>query len=151
MANPKAQFGGEELFQATPERLYAQLTDLDGMMKTLPDVVSAERLDEHSLRAVVRPGFSFLRGTMRVMISLADLQPPTAAAMNVTAEGIGVSMRVASTLGIAAEGTGSKLTWEARIEEIKGLAAALSPGLIKAAADQVIRNAWQQVRAQLGE
>ena len=33
----------------------------------------------------------------------------------------------------------------------KGLAAALSPGLIKAAADQVIRHAWQQVRTQLGE
>ncbi len=85
------------------------------------------------------------------MISLADLAPPTAAGMNVAAEGIGVSMRVASTLRIAPEGTGSKLTWEARLEEVKGLAAALSPGLIKAAADQVIRQAWQQVRMQLGE
>ena len=56
---------------------------------------------------------------MRLMISLADLQPPTAATMNVAAEGIGVSMRVASKLRIAAEGTGSKLTWEAQIEEIK--------------------------------
>jgi carbon monoxide dehydrogenase subunit G len=151
MANPKAVFGGEEHFQATPERLYAQLTDLDGMTKILPDVVSAERVDDQSLRAVVRPGFSFLRGTMRLLISLADPQPPTSATMNVAAEGIGVSMRVASTLNIAPEGAGSKLTWEARIEELKGLAAALSPGLIKAAADQVIRHAWTQVRAELGE
>jgi carbon monoxide dehydrogenase subunit G len=151
MTNPAPQFGGEETFQASPERLYNQLTDLDGMMKTLPDVVSAERIDDRSLRAVVRPGFSFLRGSMRLVISLADLAPPTAAAMNVAAEGIGVSMRVASTLRISAEGTGSKLAWEARIEEMKGLAAALSPGLVKAAADQVIRHAWTQVRKQLGE
>ncbi|HVU88557.1 MAG TPA: SRPBCC domain-containing protein [Pirellulales bacterium] len=151
MPSPKAVFGGEEMFRASPERLYAQLTDLDRMAKMLPDVVSTERVDDHSLRAVVRPGFSFLRGTMRLFIALADLAPPTAAGMNVTAEGIGVSMRVASTLRIAAEGAGSKLTWEARLEEVKGLAAALSPGLIKAAADQVIRHAWQQVRAELGE
>ncbi len=62
MAGPKAVFGGEETFRATPERLYAQLTDLDGMAKMLPDVVSSERLDDHSLRAVVRPGFSFCAG-----------------------------------------------------------------------------------------
>jgi carbon monoxide dehydrogenase subunit G len=151
MTSPAAQFGGEELFQAAPDRLYAQLTDLEAMTRTIPDLVSSERVDDRSMRCVVRPGFSFLRGTLKLSISLDDLQPPSEARMYIAAHGIGVSMRIASRLRIAADGAGSKLTWEAQIEEIRGLAAALSPGLIKAAADQVIRHAWTQVRQQLGE
>jgi len=151
MPSPAAQFGGEELFRAAPERLYAQLTDLEAMMRTIPDLVSSERVDDRSMRCVVRPGFSFLRGTLKLVISLDDLQPPTAASMHIAAQGIGVSMRVASKLRIAADAGGSKLAWAAQVEEIKGLAAALSPALIKAAADQVIRHAWTQVRAQMGE
>jgi len=151
MATQPVQFGGDETFRATPERLYALLTDLDAMARTIPDLVSSERVDAQTLRCVVRPGFSFLRGTLKLTISLADLAAPEQAAMNVAAQGIGVSMRIASTLRIAAADAGSKLTWDARLEEVKGLAAALSPGLIKAAADQVIRHAWTQVRQQLGE
>ena len=151
MSNEPSEFGGEEHFQATPERLYAQLTDLDAMTRTIPDLLSAERAEDGSLQCVVRPGFSFLRGTLKLTIGLADLQPPSHAAMRVAAQGIGVSMRILSHLNIAADGDGSKLVWDARLEERKGLAAALSPGLIKAAADQVIRHAWAQVRGQLGE
>ena len=150
MSNP-AQFGGEEHFQASPDRVYGLLTNLEAMTATIPDLLSSERVDEHTLRCVVRPGFSFLRGTLKLAISLADLQPSERAAMNVSAQGIGVSMRIASDLHIEAEGSGSKLAWQARFEEIKGLAAALSPGLLKAAADQVVRHAWGAVRKQLGE
>ena len=87
IAGQGAQFGGEEHFQASPERLYAQLTDLDAMTRTIPDLVSAEPIDERSLRCVVRPGFSFLRGSLRLVISLADLKPPEEATMKIDAAG----------------------------------------------------------------
>ena len=38
---------------------------------------------------------------------------------------------------------------DARVDELKGLISAVSPGLIKAAADQVIRHAWTAVRKAL--
>jgi carbon monoxide dehydrogenase subunit G len=145
------EFGGEETFRAAPEALYALLTNLDAMAVTIPDLVSAERVDERTLKCVVRPGFSFLRGTMKLAIALGDTTPLERATMNVTAQGIGVGMNVISRLAIAPEGTGSKLTWSAEVAELKGLIAAVSPGLISAAADQVIRHAWSQVREQLGE
>jgi carbon monoxide dehydrogenase subunit G len=151
MASTATQFGGEEHFRAPPVRVYALLTTLDAMTATIPDLVSSERVDERTLRCVVRPGFSFLRGTLKLTIGLGDLQPPERAAMNVTAQGIGVSMRIASDLRIEPDADGSKLSWQARFEEIRGLAAALSPGLLKAAADQVVRHAWTAVRKQLGE
>ena len=150
MAAP-IEFGGEEHFRASPEKLYGLLTNLDALAATIPDLVSSERADERTLKCVVRPGFSFLRGTMKLAISLGETSPPECATMSVAAQGIGVGMNVISQLAIAADGDGSKLTWSANVAELKGLIAAVSPGLISAAADQVIRHAWTQVRKQLGE
>lgn len=151
MAKEPIEFGGEEHFAASQERVFAHLTDLDAMAASIPDLVSSERVDSRTLKCVVRPGFSFLRGTMRLTISLGDCQRPAAATMNVEAQGIGLSMGVVSQLRIAAAGDGSCLEWTARIERLEGLVSAVSPGLIRAAADQVIRHAWSQVRNQLGE
>ena len=151
MAAPAIEFGGEEHFQASPRRLYELLTNLDAMAGTIPDLVSSERVDERTLRCVVRPGFSFLRGTMKLAIELADLQPFERASMGITAQGIGASMQVHSNLAISPAAAGSKLEWTAQIDQRRGLVSALSPALIEAAADQVIRHAWRQVRTQLGE
>jgi carbon monoxide dehydrogenase subunit G len=145
------EFGGEERFAASAERVYALVTDLGAMAETIPDLVSAEKADARTLKCVVRPGFSFLRGTLRMAIALGECQPPDQAAMNVEAQGIGLSMRVASQLQVAREGDGSRLEWTARVEELRGLIAAVSPGLIRAAADQVIRHTWNEVRKKLGE
>ncbi len=150
MAAP-IEFGGEETFAAPPEKLYGLLTDLDAMAATIPDLESSEKVDDNTLKCVVRPGFSFLRGKMKLSISLGETNPPERAAMNVTASGIGVGMDVVSQLDISPEGDGSRLKWSARVDNRKGLISAVSPTLIKGAADQVIRHAWQQVRKQLGE
>jgi carbon monoxide dehydrogenase subunit G len=150
MAGP-IEFAGEELFQASSDRVYALLTNLDAMAGTIPDLVSSERAGDQTLKCVVRPGFSFLRGTMKLQIELADLEPPERAVMQVAAQGIGVSMRIVSQLQVTSEGSGARLVWSAQVDQLKGLIAALSPSLIKAAADQVIRHAWTQVRKQLGE
>ena len=147
MSNP-AQFGGEEHFRASPDRVYGLLTNLEAMTATIPDLVSRRsRIDEHTVRCVVRPGLSFLRGTLKLAISLADLQPSERAAMNVSAQGIGVldggiAPRICTSKPKAL--LVSKLTWQARFEEIRQLAwpPHLSPGLLKAAADQVVRHAW---------
>lgn len=151
MARQPTEFGGEEQFAASQERVYALLTNLDAMAATIPDLVSSERVDDRTMKCVVKPGFSFLRGTMRLTISLGDCEPTERAAMNVEAKGIGVGMSVMSQLQVIPEGDGSRLVWTARIEQLKGLMSAVSPTLIKAAADQVIRHAWSAVRKELGE
>lgn len=145
------EFGGEESFASPPERVYALLTDLDAMASTIPDLVSSEKVDDRTLKCVIKPGFSFLRGTMRSTIQLGECTPNERAAMNVEAAGIGVGMLIASQLDIQPEGSGSRLIWRATIEQRKGLLAAVSPSLIRGAADQVIRHTWNAVRLKLGE
>jgi carbon monoxide dehydrogenase subunit G len=151
MTNDAAQFGGQEIFAAPPERLFGVLTDLDTLAATIPDLVSSERPDAQTLKCVVKPRFSFLRATLRLTISLTDLVPPRSATMRIAGQGIGVSMEISSALSIESEGSGSRLHWTARIERAGGLMATVPSGLIKGAADQVIRQGWQQVRERLGE
>jgi carbon monoxide dehydrogenase subunit G len=144
-------FGGHEQFAASPEKLFSLLTDLDSLAATIPDLVSAEKIDERTMRCVVRPGFSFLRGTMKLEIVMNEVTAPDSATMNVSAHAIGLAMKVISHLKISALPSGSALDWSAQIVERKGLIVAVSSGLIKAAADQVIRHSWTAVRRQLRE
>lgn len=145
------EFGGEELFQASPERVFAELTELETLRETIPDLVTAERIDPQTMKCVVRPGFSFLRGKLNLTITLGELDPPETAVMTIAADGIGVSMKVESRIVVTRESGGSRLAWQAVVSQMKGLVASVSPGLVRAAADQVIRGSWQRIRARLGE
>lgn len=151
MSTGLPEFGGEEQFAASPERLFQLLTDLDALADTIPDLVSAERPDARTLKCVVRPGFSFLRGTLKLSIELSDAQPPSRATMHVAAQGIGVSLRLSSSFEILADGGNSLLKWQATIDQMTGLIATISPALVRAAAEQTVHHAWQQVRARLAE
>jgi len=144
-------FGGEERFAAEPARLFDALSNLDVLAANIPNLISAEKVDERTLKCAVKPGSSFLRGTLKLTITLTERNPPVVAAMSIVAQGIGASMQVASRMQITPEGTGSRLNWQADVERVTGLLASVPSGLVKAAADQTIRHAWEQVREKLGE
>ncbi len=146
------EFGGEEIFRSSPDRVFAVVTDVDGLARNIPDLATAKRVDAHTLECTVRPGFAFLRGTLKLVIQLSDLVPPESATMQIDARGIGQSLRVKSKLAVSpTPDGGSRLAWSAEATELKGLVATISPALIRAASDQVIRNAWQGLRRELGE
>ena len=151
MVRGSLEFGGREVLGAPPERVFAVLTDLDGLPRIIPDVQSSARHDENALTCVVRPGFSFLRGTLSLTITAQDMRPPERADMRTVAKGIGTQITIVSKLKIVADGSGSQLNWQAEITELKGLVAAVSTALVKAAADQVIRQTWANMRKELGE
>jgi len=144
-------FGGEESFESPPAQLFAALTDLDQLAASIPDLTSSQRIDKQTMECVVRPGFSFLRGTMRLRIVVADLIVPESARMEIDARGIGTSMQVISQLRLTPEGSGTRLLWTAEIVQLTGLVATVSSALVTAAADQVIRHGWAEVRKRLGE
>ncbi len=150
---PKAplELAGEERFSAPPEKLFDALTDVDLLAATIPDMQSCEKIDAGHLKCVVRPGFAFIRGTMKLDIELADLKRPQSATMRIAARGIGAEIDVESQFAIEADGAGSLMKWTGRVARMKGLVATVSPALVKAAAGQVLKSGWTQVRKQLGE
>lgn len=145
------EFEGVERFEAPPPRVFHVLADLDELAAMIPDLVSSERVDSNTLLCVAKPGFSFLRGSLKLRIEMSDLTPPQMARVCVHAQGIGVSMKVDSEFTIEPSEGGSLLKWRARASEMKGLIVSVSSGLIRAAADQVIRQSFAKARARLNE
>lgn len=150
MAAAALEFGGQEKFNAPKERVFEVVTNLDLLAANIPDAVSTQRVDDRTLNCTVRPGFSFLRGTMKIVVQLVELTPSTSAALRIDARGIGQSMRIDSHIVLADEPTGCLLTWNARVSELTGLVATVGKSLIHAAAGQLINDGWQKVHAQVG-
>lgn len=179
MATDPLEFGGEEQFAADARRVFDVVTDLDVLARVMPDVESSRRIDADTLSCVVRPGFSFLRGKLNVTIHrlLSDDTRPTdnaaadaalATRFRVESKAIGVQIVVETSLHVepasgttdenAGEAVGasttapdarSTLKWQAAVIERKGLVAAVSPTLLRAAAEKVIQETWLRLRAEL--
>jgi carbon monoxide dehydrogenase subunit G len=120
------------------------------MSSSIPDLVSWRQVDPQSIECTVRPGFSFLRGTLKVTIVTERSNPPHSAAMRIHSKGIGAEVVVESSFDLAPSEVGAKLTWRARIVQLKGLVATVSPALVRGAAETVLRRAWKNVHTRIG-
>lgn len=149
MAGPMEPIRGEETFDAPPRKVYAALTDLDALSKNIPDVQSAAKVDDRTLQCTVRPGFSFVRGTLKSTIRLLETVPDERVKIGVTASGIGMGMEIEARLKIDPldGGARSKLTYEAQVMQRSGLVSAVPAGVIAGAAEKTIRDGWEKVRA----
>jgi carbon monoxide dehydrogenase subunit G len=146
-------FAGLETLAATPPRVFAALTDLEALARAMPGLVSCERGEgavPPQVKAVVRPGLSFLSANLRLGITLAQAVAPKSATIHVAAQSIGVSMRIEANIRIEPKGENAALvSWEARVDQMSGLITAVGPSLIRAAADKVIRDGWDAIRRSL--
>jgi len=146
-------FSGEEVFNAAPQRLFEVMTDLRALAASMPDVQSSEVVDDRTVRCVVRPGFSFLRGSMKVTVTLAESHAPSRAVMRTSASGIGVGMEVEATMEVspdpASGGTRSILKWQAVVLKRSGLMSAVPSSLIQAAAEKTIKDGWASLRSRV--
>lgn len=168
MSTDPLEFGGEEQFAADAGRAFAVVTDLDVLGRAMPDVESSRRIDADTLACVVRPGFSFLRGKLNVTIHRLAADAALAARFRVESKAIGVQIVVETSLCIepasgttddvtgeaaggstAASEPRSTLKWHAAVVERKGLVAAVSAALLRAAAEKVIHDTWQRLRAEV--
>ena len=145
----RLQFGGQERFTQPADVLFKRLTDLESVALAIPDLVSSRLVDPHTLECVIRPGVSFLRGTLRLAVRLADVQPSQSATYRFVTRGIGAEIVVLTSLQFVPEPSGTLLTWRAEVVELKGLVATLSRSLIAAAAEKQITATWQRIREQL--
>jgi len=151
MAGPMEPIKGEEIFNAPPAKVFAALTDLDDLAKNIPDVQSATKVDDRTLQCTVKPGFSFIRGTLKSKIHVAEAVPHERVKIIVTATGIGMGMEIEARLKIEPVdgGAKSKLIWEAQVMSRTGLASAVPAGLIMGAADKTVKEGWEKLRGRV--
>jgi carbon monoxide dehydrogenase subunit G len=145
------RFEGDRDFALPVEQLWAKLTDARFLARCVPDVQEAREATPDHASLVLRPGFSFVRGTLEVELRLADLVPPASARVLVSGRGIGSTSEVEATLALAGEGESSKVHWTAEVKTLGGLLKMVPAGLIRGAAEKVVNDAWNAVEVRLKE
>jgi carbon monoxide dehydrogenase subunit G len=143
------RFEGDRDFRQAPEELFARLTDARFLAQCIPDVESVTEQEADRAALVLRPGFSFVRGTLEVTLRVVEAVAPTSARLLLTSKGIGTSSEVEATLALAPHGTGTRVHWTAEVKSLGGLLKMVPSGLVRGAAEKVVGDAWNAVEAKL--
>lgn len=140
---------GEEKFDQTPEVIWKSLAQPEFLCRCFPGVDRVIRSDERSMAVIVRPGFSFVRGTLEVSIEFVETDPSRSARVLIDVKGVGSSAQLETRLELAAADGGTRITWDADALQVGGLLKAVSQGLMQAAAQKVAADTWASIRARL--
>jgi len=143
------RFEGEKDFPLAPADLWAKLTDARFLVQCIPDVESVTQQEANRAVLVLRPGFSFVRGTLDVTLHVVDAVSPNTARYLVESKGIGSSADVEATVALSPQDTGTRVRWTAEVKTLGGLLKMVPAGLVRGAAQKVVNDAWSAVEAKL--
>jgi carbon monoxide dehydrogenase subunit G len=143
------RFEGDKDFTLPPETLFVQLTDPAFLVKCLPDVESVTSVGPDEARLVLRPGFSFVRGTLEMTLRVLQRRAPADARIRMESRGIGTSSVVEATLALAPHGSGTRAHWVGEVKELGGLLKLVPSGLVRGAAQKIIGDVWNAVETKL--
>ncbi|MFL5245678.1 MAG: SRPBCC domain-containing protein [Gemmataceae bacterium] len=144
-----SHFEGDKQFRQNPKDLAAKLSDARFLVGCVPDVESITATSTSEATCVLRPGFSFARGTLQVTLRFAQPVLEDAIQIHLHSKGIGSTSEVEALLKIGPTDRGSQVHWSADIKQLGGLLKAVPQGLIQAAARKVIDDAWTAVEKKL--
>jgi carbon monoxide dehydrogenase subunit G len=144
------QFEGDTDFTQAPAIVWSKLSDIHFVAECIPDVESATFKEPDTALVTIRPGFSFVRGTLEVEIKLADRVENQWMRVLGHGKGIGSSNDVEIRFDLAPQGTGTRVHWKADVTNLGGLLKMMPKGLLQAAAQQVIGDVWATVRMKMG-
>ena len=140
--------GARDLPQPAPH-VWGKLRDARFLVGCIPVVESVAESGPDRAVCTLRPGFSFVRGTLELTLQVVDVEPGKTARLLLKSKGIGTTSDVEATYTVEPREAGSHLAWSIDIKELGGLLKAVPQGLIKAAAQKVIADAWAAVDAKL--
>jgi carbon monoxide dehydrogenase subunit G len=143
------RFEGEREFAVPAGEAHTRLTEVSFLVRCIPDVETVRSIAGDRAELVLRPGFSFVRGTLEVTLGLVERDAPGATFL-LLSKGIGSSSEVRATLVVAEDGERSRVHWVAEVTSLGGLLKMVPAGLIRGAAEKVINDAWDRIGRAMG-
>lgn len=138
-------FAGERIFPLPPEQLWPKMRDAAFLATCIPDGTPHAGGTRDKAVCTVRPGFSFVRGSMDVTIEVLGGTEPTSLRFAQKSKGIGTSSEVETALQMEPHEQGTKIVWKSEIKHLGGLLKMVPSGLIRGAANKVIEDVWNCV------
>jgi carbon monoxide dehydrogenase subunit G len=142
-------FEGDRDFPQAPATVHAALSDARFLVACVPGVEKLERAEPGEAVCVLRPGFSFIRGTLVVTLRVVESAAASAVRIVGHGKGIGSSNDVEVAVTLAPHDAGCRVHWGADVTNLSGLVKAIPEGLLRAAAQKVIGEVWTKVDAKL--
>jgi uncharacterized protein len=142
-------FEGEKEFRRPVADVWAKLSDARFLVECVPGVETVVRAEPTEAVWTLRPGLSFVRGTLEITLKVVEAVRESSVRLTVTSKGIGSSSDVEAVLRLTPEGDGTRVAWTADVKSLGGLLKALPQGLLKASAQKVIGDIWAAVEAKL--
>ena len=142
-------FEGEQDFALVPADVWSRLSDARFLVECVPGIEKVLKAEPGSAAWTLRPGLSFMRGTLHVTLRILEAVPATSLRLGLHSKGIGSTSTVEAALVFQAVGDGTHIDWSADINELGGLLKAVPRGLIQASAQKVIADVWAQIVAHL--
>jgi carbon monoxide dehydrogenase subunit G len=144
-----SHFEGARSFPLPPSEVFARLGDaafLVGCLKNVDEVVETGK-DKAVWK--LRPGFSFMRGTLEITMDIVERTPDTSVKVKLFSRGIGATSTVQAVLTFQPTGGGTAVHWLADLTETTGLLKLVPKSLISSAAGKVIEETWAEVDKKL--
>lgn len=142
-------FEGDKVFPQAAADLWGRLSDARFLVQCIPGVESVSQSEPALAVCVLRPGFSFVRGTLEVTLRVAEAVAPSSIRLELHSKGIGTTSDVEANLTFASQERGSRIHWTTEVKQLGGLLKAVPQGLLKASAQKVINDVWASVEAKL--
>ena len=139
---------GAERFTQSAAEVWRRLSDLSSLAGAIPGLSSMSRTSEDHVTCKVKPGLSFLTGSLSTTIDVQERAEPRLV-LGIRSKGIGSMAAVTTTFVVGDADDGSAVDWTATVDELGGLLKPVGAALIEAAAGKVIASAWEGFRAQL--
>jgi carbon monoxide dehydrogenase subunit G len=143
------RFEGDKEFPYPAADLWARLSDAQFLVQCVPGIDTVKRAEPGTAVWTLRPGLSFVRGTMEVTLTVAETVPDSLIRLLVHSKGIGTSSDVEVVFTLIPQETGTRIHWTTEVKALGGLLKAVPQGLIKASAQKVIADVWTQAEKKL--
>src|SRR5580765_6123896 len=100
-------FEGERIFALPPEQLWPKLHDAAFLATCIPDGTPHAGGTRDQAVCTVRPGFSFMRGSIDVTITILGGDEPTSLKYSQKSKGIGTTSEVETSLTLTPHESGT--------------------------------------------
>jgi carbon monoxide dehydrogenase subunit G len=142
------QFEGKKTLVQNSETCWTKLSDPGFLGRCISNVESVTQPGPNKIQIKLRPGVSFVRGTLDVTIQIEKGDPGKSIRYLIHSRAIGSTSDAAAAVQLQPGSVGTEVQWTVMIKTLGGLLKAVPQGLIKASAQKVITDIWSSVERQ---
>jgi carbon monoxide dehydrogenase subunit G len=145
------QFEGDKTLPHDPKVCWTRLIDPRFISLCIPNVELVGEPGPDQAHFKLRPGVSFVRGTLDVTVKVEMVDIEKSARYLIHSRSIGLSSDAEANMQMTPVSGGTQIIWTVVIKTLNGLLKAIPQGLIKASAQKVVTDIWSTVEKQMAE